>query len=432
MSNPFFYGGPVRPHQFLNQRQALRRVVGRITPHGQSVAIVGEPRTGKTSLLEYLQAEENRAALYGPSGNNLIFSLLDVEMVGGEFTQAQFWAIALEPLVEKVIKPQPESTLAQQYRLCQENHFGSFTLMRLFRQLEQEKWCLVLLLDEFDMLLYHPTLNSAEFFGSLRALTSRSRGALAVVTASRQSLATLNTATQELNPTGSPYFNIFAEVNLRGFPFKDVTALLNRVSHHAFSAADRRYIVAVAGGQPYLLQLVASAMWEALDRGENDAFQRHLTVGQQVYQETRLHFADTWRVWSPAMRKAVTTVALAQIPFLLARRQFLTQNFLKELPDFAPEINHLVATGWLATNDNIPGGYRITQGALLWWLADELIRTMRDDKAFNTWLHDQHLVGLLTEKELEYFGKAVNFAGELLKQGAVTLVEAFAKGLVGN
>jgi len=50
VSNPFFYGNPVSPDQFLNRRRELRRIVGRIANQGQSSAIVGEPRGGKTPL----------------------------------------------------------------------------------------------------------------------------------------------------------------------------------------------------------------------------------------------------------------------------------------------------------------------------------------------------------------------------------------------
>ena len=56
MSNLFFHGNPVPPDQFLDRRRDLRRIIGRIASQGQSTAVVGEPRSGKTSLLLYLSA----------------------------------------------------------------------------------------------------------------------------------------------------------------------------------------------------------------------------------------------------------------------------------------------------------------------------------------------------------------------------------------
>lgn len=430
MSNPFYYGSPVATTQFLNRRKVLQRVVSRLRSQGQSTAIVGEPRMGKTSLLDYLKDPANQDGLYGDEGQRFIFSFIDIQMLGGEFSQAEFWEKVLSPLQEQLlVSAADDDPLAQHYRICQENNFGTFTLERFFKQLGQDQWRLVLLLDEFDLLLHHPTLNSAEFFGGLRALTSRSRGALAVVTASRQSLTTLNAETQALNPTGSPYFNIFTEVNLGPFPNKDIAALLNQAGHGTFSAADRRYIEAVAGGHPYLLQLVAAAVFDERHSGEQDAKRQHLAAGQRVYQETKFHFQNTWDIWSGETRKAITTVALAQIPHLLKHHDFRAKKFIQELPDFSPEIHTLKTIGWLEEEADIPGGYAVTQGAMLWWLSDELLRTIRSDTPFEEWLRNQEvIVGPFTRQQVDAMTEAAQYIGGLLHQGATTLIEAFAEG----
>jgi tRNA U34 5-carboxymethylaminomethyl modifying GTPase MnmE/TrmE len=60
MINPFFHGNPVSPNQFIDRDRELRYVTSRIINYGQSTAIVGEPRIGKTSLLHYLSALETR------------------------------------------------------------------------------------------------------------------------------------------------------------------------------------------------------------------------------------------------------------------------------------------------------------------------------------------------------------------------------------
>jgi len=85
MSNPFFYGNPVPPDQFIDRRRELRRIVGRIVNRGQSTAIVGEPRSGKTSLLDYLAAPEARE-LYSACEKRLVFSYLDAHTLGGQFS----------------------------------------------------------------------------------------------------------------------------------------------------------------------------------------------------------------------------------------------------------------------------------------------------------------------------------------------------------
>lgn len=187
--NPFVYGNQVSPANFFDRRQPVRRVVGRLLSGGQSTAIIGEPRTGKTSLLCYLAAPEKRAELYGLGGERLLFQYLDMHMLGGQFTPFDFWVQALTPVRTEVVNQNPDSPLNLQYTLCYDNHFGTFTLETLFRLLKQAEWRLVLLLDEFDTLISHPILNSAEFFGGLRSLASRSDGALALVVGSRLPLS---------------------------------------------------------------------------------------------------------------------------------------------------------------------------------------------------------------------------------------------------
>ena len=206
---PFISGNPVSNPHFTNRKKEVRRIVGRILNHGQSSAIVGEPRSGKTSLLQYLSAPENTEALYGEEKENLIFSYIDSLALGRQFTPAEFWEHVLEPV--KKAMGMKTSPLRDAYLTCVQENCGNFVLERLFGQLFLTGRLLVLLLDEFDAFLNNDIFHQSEFYGGLRSLASRSKG-LVVVIASRQSLSDLNHGTQEFNRTGSPYFNFLDEI----------------------------------------------------------------------------------------------------------------------------------------------------------------------------------------------------------------------------
>jgi hypothetical protein len=428
MSNTFFYGNPVSPDQFLNRRREVRRITGRIVNQGQSTAVVGEPRSGKTSLLDYLAAPEIRTTLYDEGGERLLFSYLNAQTLGDEFSQPQFWEYALRPLQEQVVVPNPDSPLAQAYQTCQENKFGCFVLERLLAQTRTEEWRLVLLLDEFDALLHHQVLNCAEFFGSLRSLASRSRGALALVVASRRPLTDLNKDTQQFSRTGSPYFNFLDEMTLGPWPNKDVEALLRQAGDR-FTPADRRFIVRVAGGHPFLLQAAASELWEAYAEGSDDTGEHRQQAGQVLYDKAALILEDTWRLWQPATRKAFTIVALADVALMLEQRQFyslpLTRD-KRDKRDVGRELRTLAKQGFVTKDERASAGYRIRPQAFLWWLTDELVRTVREETPFEDWLQKQELGVLLTHGEKEQLGQAVRKVGSLLKDGVATLIEAAA------
>jgi len=427
MSNPFFYGNPVPPDQFVNRRRELRRITGRIANQGQSTAVVGEPRSGKTSLLDYLAAPEKRTELYGENGEWLLFSYMDVQTLGSEFSQVQFWEYALRPLHERAVAPNPGSPLAQAYQTCRENDFGAFVMERLLAQMRPTGWRLVLMLDEFDVLLHHPILNCAEFFGSLRSLASRSKGALALVIASRCPLTALNKDTQQFSRTGSPYFNFLDEITLGPWPDKDVTELLRRAEGR-FTTTDRRFITNVAGGHPYLLQVAAFELWEAYVEGQDDPHQRWRQAGRSLYDKAALILDDTWRLWSPATRKAFTIVALADIPRTLEQRQFYELPLTRDKRGVGRELRSLAKQGFVAEEKTAPVGWRVRPQAFLWWLADELVRTVREETPFGEWLQKQELGFLLTRGEKEQLGKAAHAVGDLLKDGAVTLIQAAAGG----
>jgi hypothetical protein len=82
----------------------------------------------------------------------------------------------------------------------------------------------------------------------------------------------------------------------------------------------------------------------------------------------------------------------------------------------------------VAEDEAIPGSWRVRPGAFLWWLADELVRTVRDEPSFEGWLRKQEWEGLLTRDEKQQLDKGVRAVVGLLKDGVATLIEATAKG----
>jgi hypothetical protein len=428
MSNPFFYGNPVPPDQFLGRRRELRRITGRIINQGQSTAIVGEPRTGKTSLLEYLAAPQTRDQLYGAAGKRFLFSYLDAQTLRGEFSQAEFWEYVLQPLRDQVAASKPGSALAEAYRMCQENNFGTFVLERLFVQAKAEGWRLIVMLDEFNDLLYHPILNTAEFFGSLRSLATRARSALALIIATPRSLSDLNIATEQFSRAGSPYFNFLAEIPLGPLSLRDVSDLLKRVGDR-FTSQDRRFVSEIAGGHPYLVQATAAALWDTYEDRERDPIRRWELAGESLYDEVALTLGNTWRHWPAAMRQAFTAVALAHIPTLLGQREFRVDRFIRDMHDFGPELRELKKRGFTAEDAAISGGWRVRPGAFLWWLADELTRTVRSQEVFEEWLRAEVLEGPLTRKEKQQLGQAAKETMALFQGGVTSLIKAAAEGI---
>ena len=413
--NPFIYSRSLTPSEFDGRRSELNKIFGRLHT-GQSVAVIGQPHIGKTSLLEFLFDKPSRQARFENEFDLYEFAFVDMLAAQSLNSSADFWEHCIKPL-----EVYPE--LTEFIEGARQGNYSNLALEPLFDAMFKLNRRLVLLLDEFDSLLSHKALNTPEFYGGIRTLASRS-GGLVVVISARKSLDELNKLTQAMNPHGSPYFNVFVEIQLGALKTKDLQRLLVKCED-VFSLTDIDYVKRVSGGHPYLAQTAAAMLWDAYDE-ELIGADLYRSASQNLYRQSRQHFADTWNFWSNAMRKTVTAVALAQIPRLLAEHKFKVSELVEDFDDFGPELDVLEVSGVLIKNEN--DEWIVAQDALLWWLADELRRNVRDETAFGDWIQSQEMDNLFTKQDKERLGAAANSALQLLGKGSATLIETLAKG----
>jgi len=412
--SPFIYGRSLSPAEFAGRRVELNRVASRLST-GQSIAVIGQPHIGKTSLLEFISDASARRKQFEGRFESNFFVFLDVLAAHGIRMQADFWKYVLAPL--------RNSEYAAQYEYASQDGYTNFALEQVFDNLERGERKLILMLDEFDSLLSHPVLNNPDFYGGLRTLASRS-GGFALVIAARRSLQQLNQLTQELNPHGSPYFNVFVETQLGALKPEALTALLDQAGDH-ITNTDRLYIERVSGRHPYLAQTAAAMLWDVHEDGLIGQ-ERYKVAGHNLHRQARQHFADTWNFWSNTTRKAVTAVALAEIPRLLSKHAFKVSELVEDLDDYSEELDMLQVSGTLAQNEE--DEWVVAQDALLWWLADELRRNVRDETPFGDWIRAQHMDNLLTDRDRQRLTVAAQSVLSLVGKGATTLIETLAKG----
>lgn len=373
--------------------------------------------------LQYISAPENRSEFFGGSTDRLLFNYLDAHTFDRDLTTARFWDNALHPLYEWTGGPPPTAKDGRE-------------LESFLTRISEDGWRLVLLLDEIDVLLHHPILNSPEFFGSLRGLASRSQGSLAVVIAGRRSLSKQNEATQSFNPTGSPYFNIFDEITLGPLKAEKAAQVIG-LAGDCFTSSDRAFITQIAGGHPFLLQLVASALWDAYeDDDQKPGEERWAEVGQSVADLAASTISDTWRLWTPETRQAFTAISLAHLGArsgdIPSDHKFKVDSLVSDLQNFRPELRLLKQRGFIVEDENVAGKWRVLPAAYLWWMVDEIVRTVREDTPFDQWLSDQEMGMLFTRGQKEQLGSAMKHVSQTVGLGIKELVKSTASGFVGG
>ncbi len=422
--NPFFYGNPVSADRFIGRHREQRKIISRLLNQGQSSAIIGDPRVGKTSLLNYLANETTRSNLYGDESAQWHFSQIDLTMLEAQCTPAQFWEHILIPVREHTEKAS-DSHLTKCYEDCSGKNFGNLALESLFSSLRKADRRLVLLLDELDDLLHHPALNTSEFFGGLRSLSSLSQGAFSIIFTSRKSLSELNAGTQDLNPTGSPFFNIFSEITIGPLSGNDTEELLSSAGDR-FTDLDRQGIRTLAGNHPYLLHATAHALWDAYEEDTIDHPEdRQHYILKQIYRELNSFFLETWKVWKPEIRKTFTFVAVAHQAHLLKKEGFFNKAFLKGIAEWKPELDELQVRGWIRPNSDFQDGYCLNSQIMLTWLADELAKLGRDSQSFENWLQDKGIDGaFLSVNEKKIFSKTITDSVRALYQPTIPMFSA--------
>jgi hypothetical protein len=419
--NPFIYSRAVMPNEFFGREAEIRRLVSRLAT-GQSTAIIGLPHVGKTSLINYVTDTDVIKTRFGKEFDNDVFRVLDAQMLRSIKSQAEFWEYALSPIADRLDKANSQKPLYAKFLLMRENNFGTYLLEEFFTNIKEQGIRFVLFLDEFDDLLSHPVLNSAEFYGSLRSLASRSLG-LILVLGSRRDVEQLNLLTQQINPHGSPYFNVFTQITLKTMK-DDAFEMITKQAGNRFDNDDIQFVKAISGNHPLLIQAASAKLWEADDQGLKGS-ERYKRAGRELYIEAKQNFSDTWRVWSSEMKRVITIVALTQIPRLLGKHAFALEDDLKTLSDYSSELESLKDLGVLTQSGN---NWSITQGAFLWWLTDELKRNVRDETDFKTWLQAQEMDGILTAQQKQQLSDKTSVVLSYLGKGATTLIEVFANG----
>ncbi|RKZ73365.1 MAG: hypothetical protein DRR19_31065 [Candidatus Parabeggiatoa sp. nov. 1] len=363
---------------------------------GQSTLVTGSPRSGKTSVLEYLMAPEKQTELYDNDADKLIFSYWDACDCKHNFNLNQFWARVLKPLEEYINAQAPNSAIANCYQVCKENGFDSYQLEKLIAEIKKINKRLVLIIDEFDSLL-NPSfaLYSPEFFGGLRTLSSRGKGAFVLVVTANISRSRFREETQQFqSEKGSPYLNFMEAVYLGKLSDSDINELLHR-GKTFLKKKDNLFIKQIAGAHPYLLQVAASTLWQICENSQKTSFIKKLffdryqpnKIQELFYGKVRGILDDIWKSWDEQMQEAfiaITSTQTEDIKEVFEKRNLDVEALFNQIPDFKDELKELERYGFTQEDNKINGGWQILPNVFLLFIPDKL----KPKKPFAIWLKE--------------------------------------------
>ena len=238
--NPYASRGPVlKPEEFFGRQRLLEDIYKRILG-GQSVSLVGERRTGKSSLLNAVRFEREEFDL--PDEFHFVF--LDLQSLAG--CTEQFFLEFLIGIVAEEAELHPEGT-------------GRRTLWEMGLELKSRDKRLVVLLDELDALTENKEI-STDMFAFLRSWSVQS--GVALVVAFREGSID---QVVERESAGSLFLNLFGSVYVGPMEKLEAEDLIKEPALSCgvrFTEEEIQEIVALAGYLPLFLKIASYHMFE--------------------------------------------------------------------------------------------------------------------------------------------------------------------------
>lgn len=361
-ANPFTYGNPISdPERFFGRSREIEQVFNRLrNAEGESSSIVGGRRIGKSSLLNYLAHPDVRRR-YGMDPDHSIFVYVDLQMVDDQTTPARLWQRLLSQMAAQ---SRDEELTLKLREIIAGGMYDNFSLADLFDAVDRLDRHVVFLLDEFENVTNNPNFDPGFFYG-LRSLAIQNN--LSLVTSSRHELIEL---THSQAVRSSPFFNIFANINVRLFSDADAGRLLAGLlagTGVEFTAEEIATLTEIAGGHPFFLQAAGHFLFDA-HADYADASRRRAAWLKAFHAEVGPHLAHFWRTID--LPGQITLLLMALLTRRAGGRPYFDAAQLESYyPRAGQNLALLVRLSYLAED---AGRYALFSSAFGDWITAEI------------------------------------------------------------
>jgi hypothetical protein len=292
-SNLFYHRGPIKEASYFFGREREVAYLFDLLRRGQSVALSGPRRIGKTSLMNHIQDEAVCAANDFPASQTRFLSL-DGGLLDG-LSEAYFYGA-----IDRALGGEHD---AVEYAQLLDR------LRTFFRNATRK---LAILIDEFELVAANPQFG-LPLFNRLRGITSQYP--ILFVTASRLPLWQLTLSNPET--LSSPFFNIFAPVPLGLLEEVQAHALLAGLSMRAgkpFSERTIQRVLAYAGTHPLFLQASGYRTFEASHADGGLPDEAWGEICRRIATDLDPHLGYYWNELTSEARYALAALPLGCAP----------------------------------------------------------------------------------------------------------------------
>ncbi len=375
--NPFTYGNPIsEPARFFGREREIEQVFSRLrNAEFESSSLVGERRVGKTSLLNTIAHPDVRHQ-HGLDPNQYIFVYVDLQMVDKDATPQKLWQRMLRQMVRYCQEAEVKQIIEE---IRKEESIDTFALADLFDSIDEKKQYVVFLLDEFENVTTNQNFGP-DFFYGLRSLAIHHN--LALITSSRQELIELCHSDAIRS---SPFFNIFANINVSLFQADEAQMLIAHSlegTSLTFGADEIDLIGRLAGYHPYFLQAACYFLFEAYSKNLPSE-ERLRYLRKEFREEANPHLADYWYNSDDHEKIVLTVLALLERQGKARSRSFSMGQLQDYYARSDQTLSHLEKRSLISAQ---PEGYALFNA--LWgdWIMTEITDVPHDAQSYDDWL----------------------------------------------
>jgi hypothetical protein len=376
-NNPFTYGNPISdPRRFFGREHETELIFSRLrNAEFESSSLVGERRIGKTSLLNYLADIDVRRRYDLLSGTHM-FVYVDLQIMNQEVTPVRLW----QRLLRQMGRVCQDSIVHQAIdEIRQQDAIDNFALADLFDIIDEKNQHVVFLLDEFEKVTENPNFGT-DFFYGLRSLAIQHH--LALVTSSRRELIEL---CHSEAIRSSPFFNIFANINLGLFTEEEARHLIQASlagTGVTFSEDIVQMIFRVAGFHPYFLQVACYNAFESYKRPLS-TLERAQIIAGQLYQEASPHVANYWHTSDEHEKIVLTVLSLLERRGRASDQRFDLSNLREYYARSEQTLSRLEKRGLIVEQED---GFKLFNAAFGDWITEEITDVAHDPQGYDDWL----------------------------------------------
>ncbi len=279
-ANPFWINGPIEQKQnFFGRSKETQRVLQFLRKE-QSVSIVGPPRRGKTSFLNYI-ADPGVLERYQMRADEHIFVRIDSRLLADVDQGRCFYSIREEIIHQFESFDATIGAKLREATISTVDTTAHFGLRTLFRTTQENGLMPIVALDNFDDLAKNTRLEDS-FFAALRSIVTNYRMAYLMI--SQRPLHEL----EKTRPEASTLSGICQYIPLRPFTleesYKLVTVYLERAGIR-FPAFAIELILGLGCNDPYLVQLAGYHAFEVWRENGGDLQETDYEVIEHRFRE---------------------------------------------------------------------------------------------------------------------------------------------------